>query len=101
MTLKTRIVSRELHDTKMFCFDKLKERLNEVTQHRGSLPAEVWIENELKAMHEETNRLRATLLALPPVDLDLIRRADRLAEGHCDWATKLPLYCSEIVINQF
>lgn len=101
MIERTRVLSRELHDIKMFCFDKLKEKLNEIPQHRDSLPPAVWIENELKAMHAETNRLRSTCPSLPPVELDVIRRADRLAEGHSDWATKLPLYCSEIVINQF
>ncbi|MBD3004737.1 hypothetical protein [Streptomyces sp. 5-10] len=60
---------------------------------------EDWLEQELRAMHEEVNRFRLAA-QLEPVDLEAIRQADRTAEGS-DYLQKLTLYCTDIATDQW
>ena len=58
-----------------------------------------WILFERERMHAAVNAERARR-GLSPADVKLIVRADRLASGHSDYASKYPLYCTEIALGE-
>lgn len=57
-----------------------------------------WVLFERSTMLAAVNAERA-VIGLPPVDVTMVRRVERLAEGHTDYATKFPLYCAELVVG--
>jgi hypothetical protein len=58
-----------------------------------------WQLHEREQMHAAVNAERARR-GLPPADITAIRRADGLAAGHVDYATKFPLYCAEVALGE-
>jgi len=58
-----------------------------------------WVLHERAVMHDEVNQARAER-GLPPVDRSVVDRAEQMACGHVDYATKWPLYCAELVMRR-
>ncbi|WP_306317233.1 MULTISPECIES: hypothetical protein [unclassified Streptomyces] len=54
-----------------------------------------WAAYERACMHDAVNAIRAER-GLPPVPVDGIIRADRLAAGHSDYSHKFAFYCAEL-----
>jgi hypothetical protein len=67
------------------------------TRFTHEVPSYVLFERDrmLAAVNEERIRRGLSL-----ADLKVIDRAERLACGHVDYATKYPLYCVEIAIGE-
>lgn len=57
-----------------------------------------WTLYERVRMQEAVN-FALTERGLPPVGIDVIRRADQSATGHVDWLDKFALYCAEICLS--
>jgi hypothetical protein len=53
-----------------------------------------WVVFERDVMRSEVDRIRAEH-GLPPVPMETILRAERLATGHVDYTKKFALYCAE------
>lgn len=62
-------------------------------------PELAWVEYERNRMLGLVNTERAAR-GLPPVDMADVAKADRLAGGHADYATKYALYCAELVVDK-
>lgn len=58
-----------------------------------------WVIHERLAMWAEVNQARAER-GLNPVLIEKITRAENLAAGHVDYATKFPFYCAEVVLGE-
>lgn len=57
-----------------------------------------WVVETWFAMSDEIER-RRVLLGRPPVLLQAVQDADRMASGHIDYAEKFSLYCAELVLT--
>lgn len=70
---------------------RLRARLCAESKLRGQRPD--WIEQELRAMHEEVNLCGPAT----PVSLGDVRRVEATAVGHSDYAHKFAFYCYELL----
>jgi hypothetical protein len=57
-----------------------------------------WVVYEWWRMLAAVNTER-TIRGLAPVGIGSVQRAERLASGHVDYATKYALYCAELVVE--
>lgn len=57
-----------------------------------------WLAPEIRAMHDVVTSIRAAH-GLPPLNEDAVYKADLLAAGHSDYASKFALYCAELALG--
>lgn len=86
-------MNAKTHDSFIRCCTHLRGTLRDAT---SQTPRD--LERELIVLWVEANEWynRAPLM-YEPVTLDQVRDCDRMAAGHVDWSSKLPLYVAEIV----
>lgn len=70
------------------------DRLDKEQARRKDNPN--WIEDEILALWEETNRQRA-MLGKGPIALEKVKDAESMAMGHIDYTAKCAYYCAELV----
>lgn len=61
-------------------------------------PECAWVLYERERMLTAVNTERASR-KLPPADLDTVKRLERQAAGHIDYAKKFALHCAELAIG--
>lgn len=99
--------------------EQIRTRLGDVFQEavkqRGNLtrmvpdPAETrlplmqvpeWVLHERNAMYAAINKERK-LFKKAPIAIETFVRVENCAKGHCDYASKLSLYATELVFDDF
>ena len=78
---------------------RLSTALDAATTRRPVSPATRWMPRERAAMLAEVNVIRAERGTSPATAED-VAHCDRMATGHVDWATKFPLYCAELALDE-
>jgi uncharacterized protein YkwD len=74
----------------------LDKVFHDVSRNR-SLPG--WEARERETMFQATNGLRKKL-GKPPVSMEQVAMAERMALGHSDYYHKFPLHCAELVVGE-
>jgi hypothetical protein len=57
-----------------------------------------WLAPEIRAMRDAVTSIRAAR-GLAPLTEDAVYKADLLAAGHSDYASKFALYCAELALG--
>lgn len=65
---------------------------------RGEYRGTQWLDVEIDVMHHAVNCERSKR-ELPDIDRATVVRADRMAAGHSDYASKFALYCAELALS--
>lgn len=86
-----------IRDALRHAFKERSQRENLVKTEDGSEFGFVLFERE--TVHRAVNKERGTR-NLPPVTVLEVRRVERLAEGHFDYADKFSRYCAELAIGE-
>lgn len=78
----------------------VKERSKRNAQEKlGDETQPGWVFFEREAMCTEVNRQRSAR-GLKPVSLLEVLRAERMAVGHSDYASKFCLYCADLAVGE-
>jgi len=67
-------------------------------EHRHERMGGLWMEMELRRMHEEVSRLRFEM-GKSELPIEEVRKVECLAVGHSDYSRKFALYCVELVLD--
>lgn len=89
-----RASGRELLDMKASMLAKLDEQHARRRDYAGT----AWLDAEIDCMHRAVNEIRVCR-GLPTIDRAHIARADRMAAGHTDYASKFSLYCAALALG--
>lgn len=83
---------------KIVC-ETILAKLDAETRRREGRALDVWIVCERKCVWREVNHQRA-LRAYPPLDIEAIERAERLALGHSDYVRKYAYAAADLVFRE-
>lgn len=76
---------------------RLRDDIVETRDETGRIEWTVaWVLHERAVMRDTVNRLRAER-GLEPASPDDLRRAEGMATGHSDYASKFAIYCADLV----
>jgi len=80
-------------------YEAIRAKLVAETKHRKKRALEAWILAERECVMREINHHRG-LLAYEPVDLAVVKRAERLAVGHSDYVSKYAHAAADLVCRK-
>ena len=80
-------------------YEAIRAKLVAETERRGKRPAEEWILSERECVMREVNHQRR-LLALEPVEIAMVERAERTACGHSDYVSKYAHAAADLVLRK-
>lgn len=82
-------------------FRQAAKRRNELTtwEQRDDESQPAWVFWEREKMHEAVNGERIRR-GFPVVPIQEIRRVERWATGHVDYADKFAIYCTELALGE-
>ncbi len=76
----------------------MREVLTAQQSRRHEYPGTTWIDVEIDVMHHQINCDRSKR-GLVDLSRDVVVRAERMAAGHTDYASKFALYCAELSLG--
>lgn len=82
------------------CADFIHKALAAEMAQRTNAPGVEWIENERVAVTIAANQWAQAHPPARTVSVDDVERVETMAVGHVDYASKLPRYVAELVLNK-
>ena len=79
-------------------FEEILRKLDAETRRRANRTLDEWILAERRCVSREVNYQRG-LRVLPPVDMEVIERAERLAVGHSDYVRKYAHAAADLALG--